>query len=107
MEYILGQPTRFLHCTRFTILTDELANLDSDVKIVVISCLTDIIETIGSTAEPTSALEKAMRMIDTAMFALCSHRGGSIKIFIAPCTPRVGSSLLPAQIKTSMVGYSI
>ena len=106
MEHILGQPIRFLHCTKFTVLTDELACLDLDIRILVISCMTEILATLFKSSEPQLATERAMEMINSSLFALCHQRGGAIRIFIAPCTYR-STPFFSGYCKLSMVRFSM
>lgn len=88
MELILGQPSQFIYCTRFTVLTEELCKIQSHVKVLVISCLSGIIHSLGSNAESKVALERGMTMLGTALYDVVRHRQNSIRIFIAPSTPR-------------------
>lgn len=89
MELILGQPSQFIHCSRFTVLTEEICKIQSHVKVLVISCLGGIIHSLGSSSDSKVALERAMTMIGTALYDVVRHRNGSIRIFVAPSTPRV------------------
>lgn len=88
MELILGQPSSFIHCTKFTSLTEEICKVQSHVKVLVISCLSGIIGSVGSTSDAKSALEKAMTMLGSALYDVVRYRQGTIRIFIAPPTPR-------------------
>lgn len=88
MELILGQPSQFIHCTRFTVLTEELCKIQSHVKVIVISCLSGIINTLGNTPDSKLALERGMTMLGNALYDVVRHRQNSIRIFVAPSTPR-------------------
>jgi hypothetical protein len=89
MAAILGQPTRFIHCTRFTTLTDELSRLSNDLttRIVVISSLTGIVVNLTGTSDIKPSIGKAMGSLAAAIRELI-HSNSSIRVFIAPCTPR-------------------
>ena len=89
MEKALGQPMRFTHCDLLSTLTDELATLDSDIRVVVIACMTEIIASLINGQDPAAALKRGMGVLNSALFALSEQRGGSIRIVIAPCTPRM------------------
>ena len=88
MEHILGQPMRFLHCTRFTSMADTLATLDTDIRVVIVSCMTDVITALGTAQDPVDAIERGMNAIDSALYSLYDQRGSTLKVFIGPCTPR-------------------
>jgi hypothetical protein len=89
MEAILGQPSQFSYCTRYTALTDELSRLTGDTvtKIVVISNLTGILVNLYGASDLTKAIEKAMKSLGTVIKELMRSTVG-MRIFIAPCTPR-------------------
>jgi hypothetical protein len=63
MEHILGMPSRFILCGRYTILTDELSKLNKDTTTLVISCLTGIVSNLLSSSDVKTAIEKAMSSI--------------------------------------------
>jgi hypothetical protein len=85
----LGEPARFVHCTRFTSLTDEISRLANDTitKIVVISSLTNIVVGLASTSEVPKAIEKAMGSLSLVIKDLLRNSVG-MRVFIARCTPR-------------------
>ncbi len=85
----MGQPARFVHCTKFTSLTDEISRLANDTytKIVVISSLTNIVVGLTATSEVTKAIEKAMGSLSLVIKDLLRNSTG-MRIFIARCTPR-------------------
>jgi hypothetical protein len=89
MEAILGLPSRFIHCTRYTALTDELSRLtgDNNTKFLVISSLTGILVNLTGTSEVAKAIEKAMGTLGNVIKELV-RSNISLKVFIAPCTPR-------------------
>jgi hypothetical protein len=89
MESILGQPSRFSHCTRYTALTDELSRLTGDTvtKVVVISNLTGILVNLYGASDVTKAIEKAMGTLGVVIKELIRSTVG-LRIFIGPCTPR-------------------
>jgi len=89
MEFILGQPSRFILCTRFTSLTDELSKLTvHDTSVVVISCLTSIVLSLAATQDTKSSIEKATGMLSSVVREVIRSSNGQIKVLIAPCTPR-------------------
>lgn len=88
MEHILGQPSRFIYCSRYTILSDELSKLTQDTtKTLIISCLTPIVASLAASAEAKKAIEKGMSTLGAMMREL-SRTNAGMRVFIAPCTPR-------------------
>ncbi len=89
MSTILGQPARFVYCTRYTSLTDELSKLSIDLttRVVVISNLTGIVMNLTGTSEVMQSIEKAMGTLAAAIRELVLSNA-SIRVFISPCTPR-------------------
>jgi hypothetical protein len=89
MAAILGQATRFIHCTRYTSLTDELSRLSNDLttRVVVLSSLTGIVMNLTGTTEIKQAIGQAMGSLAAAIREFV-HSNSSIRVFIAPCTPR-------------------
>ncbi len=89
MESILGQPSRFTHCTRYTALTDELTRLTGDTitKVVVISNLTGILVNLYGATDIPKAIEKAMGSLGVVIRELMRGSVG-LRMFIGPCTPR-------------------
>ena len=69
-----------------------MASLDQEVRVLIISCLGGIISTMGSASDPRHALEKSMRMfggmLSTAIERRQAPGQASLRIFVAPCTPR-------------------
>ena len=85
----MGKPSRFIQCTRFTLLTNELSKLTiHDTSVVVVSCLTGIVLSLAATQDSKSSVEKAMGMLSSVIRDLVRSSGGQIKVLIAPCTPR-------------------
>jgi hypothetical protein len=87
MEHILGAPSRFVFCGRYTILTDELSKVTRDTSTLIISCLTNIVSNLLSTTDVKSAIEKAIGSIG-AMLRELSRSHPSMRIIVAHCTPR-------------------
>ncbi len=85
----MGQPTRFVHCTRYTGLTDELSRMtnDTNTKIVVISSLTNIVVGLTGASEIPKAIEKAMRSLGAVIKDVLRTNTG-MRVFISRCTPR-------------------
>jgi hypothetical protein len=69
-------------------MMDEISKLSNNVKVLVISCLTNIIAKIASTTEAKVGIERAMNMLGSSFHELNLQRQGRIRILIAPCTPR-------------------
>lgn len=88
MELILGQASQFMYCSKFTTLTEEVCRIQSHVRVVVVSCLSGIVHNLCSAIDTKGAIEKAMSMLGSALYDVVRHRQGSIRIFVAPCTPR-------------------
>jgi adenosyl cobinamide kinase/adenosyl cobinamide phosphate guanylyltransferase len=87
MEHLLGMPSRFILCGRYTILTDELSKLTKETSILVISCLTNIVSNLLSSADVKTAIEKAMSSIG-AMLRELTKTIPEMRIIVAHCTPR-------------------
>lgn len=87
MELRVGQPTRFQHCTKLKTLTEMISTVDSDVKVLVISCLTGIVNTLCSAEDTKGSLVQGMTMIGASIRDLLRFRQG-MRVCIAPCTPR-------------------
>ncbi len=89
VEGILGQPIRFIHCTRYTTLTDELSKLaiDTSVKYLVVSSLTNIVVNLTTVSDIRSAIEKAMSSLGAVVRDLVRTHV-DLRVFIGPCTPR-------------------
>ncbi len=85
----MGQPMRFVHCTKYTGLTDELSRLahDTHTKIVIISSLTNIVVGLSGASEIPKAIEKAMGSLGAVIRDVLLNSTG-MRIFIARCTPR-------------------
>ena len=65
MEAFLGQTSRFMLCTRYTTLTEELSKLATcpHTKILVVSCLSSIVEKLSQAQESKLGIERAMIMV--------------------------------------------
>jgi hypothetical protein len=89
VEHILGQPVRFIHCSRYTTLTDEISKLGADgkTKVLVISCLTNIVLNLTNATDVKTAIEKGMGALG-AIIRDASRTNIGLRIFIGPCTPR-------------------
>ncbi len=89
VEHILGQPIRFLHCSRYTTLTDEISKLGTDIKtnVLVVSCLTNIVLNLTNATDVKTAIEKGMGALG-AVIKDASRNNVGLKIYVGPCTPR-------------------
>ncbi len=89
IDAILGQPSRFVYCSRYTGLTDELSRLtnDTDTKIVVISCLTSIVVNLTTTSDVPAAIDKAMGTLGMVIKDVVRN-SSRIKMYISRCTTR-------------------
>lgn len=80
MELILGQSSQIVHCTKFTSLTEEICKIPSHLRVVVISCLSGILNSLLSASDTKVALEWAMMMLGSDLFDVVRHhRHGSIR----------------------------
>ncbi len=102
MESILGQPSRFTFCSRFSVLTDELSTLQKDTTILVISCLTEIVANLLSSTDQKTAIEKAMSSIGSILRDL-TRNNPRLRILIVHCTPRGIPADYDAHSKFAMV----
>ncbi len=88
----MGRPSTFVNCTKLTALCDAVAMLEPEVRILVISCMGGIINTMSSASDPKYAIEKAMRMLGGMFNNALEKRQApgqeSLRIFVAPSTPR-------------------
>jgi hypothetical protein len=107
MEQILGQPTRFVMCSRFTSLSEELSKVGScsHTKIIIISCLSNIVENLASSNDAKTGIERAMLLIGNQLHEVSRMMRGSVRIFVGPCLPKkVANYSTHAQF--AMVGVS-
>ncbi len=85
----MGQPSRFIHCTKYTTLADELSRLVTDrtTRVVVISCLTNIVVNLTGTSDIPKSIERAMGSLGNVIKDVLRSNSG-LRIFISQCTPR-------------------
>jgi hypothetical protein len=103
MEHILGMPSRFTFCGRYTILTDELSKLGKETNTLIISCLTGIVANLLSSSDVKTAIEKAMSFIGAMLKEkVRTHQG--LRIIVAHCTPRTTPDF-DVHSKFAMVPY--
>jgi len=89
MEVVLGQPSRFTFCTKMSTLTEEISMVTSDnTRVIVVSCMGNIINTLAMSQDAKSSIERAMSMFGTLLYDIHRTCQSGIKIFIAPGTPR-------------------
>ena len=90
MEPILGQPTRFVLCSRFTSLSEELSKVTScpHTKIIIISCLSNIVENLCTSSDPKVGIKRAMLLIVNQLHEVTRMFRGSVRIFVGLCLPR-------------------
>jgi len=69
-------------------MMDEISKLPQHVKVLVISCLTNIVAKIAGTSDAKVGLERAMNTLASSFHDLNQQRHGKIRILVAPCTPR-------------------
>jgi hypothetical protein len=70
------------------LLQDEISKLSSNIKVLVISCLSGIVGKIGGTSEAKTGIEHAMSLISAAFYDISHQRKGLLRIIVAPCVPR-------------------
>lgn len=88
MEYLAGQPTRFVHCSCYTVLCDEVSKLaNENLRAVIISCLAPILQSLEAAQDVESAIEKAMVKLGSVLKDL-ARIYPSIWILVAQSTPR-------------------
>ncbi len=87
MESILGQTSRFIYCTRYTVLTDELSKLTKETKTLVISCMSAIVSNLTNSEDVKVALETAMTSLGAMLRELIRDSPG-LRIIVVHCTPR-------------------
>jgi hypothetical protein len=90
MEHILGQPTRFVLSSCFTSLSEELSKVGSctHTKVIIISCLSNIVENLVSSADVKVGIERAMLLIGNQLHEVSRLQRGAVRIFVGPCLPR-------------------
>jgi len=106
VEQLLGQPSRSIYCSKLSSVLEAISTLSSNIKVVVISCLSGIVGTCAEGSDPKTAIEKAMTLIGNGLFSLSTQRQHGIRIFIAPCTPRQSADF-PTHNKLAMVSKEI
>jgi hypothetical protein len=87
VDSILGRPSKFVFCTRYSVLTEELSKVDRETTTLVISCLSGIVTNVMSTPDVKSGLEKVMTSIGS-MFLEIVKTCPRMKIVAVHCTPR-------------------
>jgi len=88
MECIVGQPSWFQYCSKMSTLTEMISTIGYDTKIVVVSCLTNIVHSMSASGDAKSNLIRGMTILGTSIRDLIRHRHGNLRIMLAPCTPR-------------------
>lgn len=90
MERILGEPSRTVICTKFSSLTDELCKIPNGntVSVVIVSCLSSILERIVAASEVKSGIERAMLMVGNLFHDIHRVQHGKVKILVGPILPR-------------------
>ena len=102
MESILGQNAKSLYCSKYSSLMESISNLSPTVRVLVISCLGGIVNSLSEGADSKRAIERGMTVIGNGLFSLAMQRSSNIRIFVAPCTPR-NSPDFTAHNKFAMV----
>jgi hypothetical protein len=87
MESILGQTSRFIYCTRYTVLTDELSKLTKATTTLVISCMAGVVSNLTTSPDVKTALETAMTSIASMLRDLIRSQPG-LRVIVVHCTPR-------------------
>ena len=89
MELILGHQSRFRLCSGFTVLASELHEIQSDIKSVIISCLSGIIYKMSRSPDPKTAIERSMEMLGNGINQLNTRCHGSVRVIVCQATPRL------------------
>ena len=79
---------KYTFCNQYDMLLDEMSNLSSSVKVLVVSCLSNIIAEIGVGNDAKIRIERAMKILVQTFFNLVDQRDGDIRILVLECTPR-------------------
>lgn len=103
MEPLLGQQSSFVHCTKMATLQDEISVVSQSIKIVVVSCLSGIINTLSSAVDSKNSIVKGMDALAAVCHSLIVQRSGSIRILFSQCTPRMAIDF-EGHRKFAMVG---
>jgi len=90
MEQILGQGSRSVICTRYTTLTEELSKMSTCVhtKVIVVSCLSGIVDRLSQSQDGKVGIERAMHMIGNLFHEIVKMKRGAVRILVAPFNPR-------------------
>ncbi len=88
MEHLLGQPSQFVHCTNYSSLTEAISTMEQHIKVLIVSCLSSIIGELLQDPEPQHAIEHTMNMIGGSLYDVVRYRKDSVRIYVAPSTPR-------------------
>jgi len=59
-----------------------------NTRVVIISCLGSIIETISLTSDAKGTIDRTMEMIGNLFRDIDRVQKGRITIYVAPCTPK-------------------
>jgi hypothetical protein len=87
VEHILGRAARFIFCSRYTVLMDELNKLTGETTTLIISCLSGIVTNLMSLPDVKTGLEKTMNSIGLMLLEI-SRSNQRMRIIAVHCTPR-------------------
>ena len=90
-ELVLGESISFVLNVTYVGLQEELTKVGPPLTIVVISCLSGIIQHFGSKSEPRLELERAMGTISQSIHGLVG-RFPTMRVLIAQPTPKMDAN---------------
>ncbi len=87
MENILGQASKFIYCSRITVLTEELSRVGKEITTLVVSCFSGIVSSMMNSADVKTGLEQTMTSVGMMFLELVRSRP-KMRVIAVHCTPR-------------------
>jgi hypothetical protein len=87
VENILGQASKFIYCSRITVLTEELSRVGKEITTLVVSCFSGIVSSMMNSADVKTGLEQTMTSVGMMFLELVRSRP-KMRVIAVHCTPR-------------------
>jgi hypothetical protein len=88
MEKVLGQPLKFMGCTKLSTLTEMISTIEESITVLVVSSLTSIVASMSASSDAKGMIAKGMSMVGASLRDLSRYRHEPLRVFFAPCTPK-------------------
>lgn len=85
---VLGEPVNFILSTTYAGLMEEMVKVGPPSTVLLVSCLSGIIQTYGSKPEPRAEVERIVGQVCQSVHGLIG-RFPTMRVFIAQPTPRM------------------